>query len=131
MVAGNGKPVEDVLEVKAAAPRKAGQPGNPPVPAEVEQVIDTINNLANDTTVQVTVSKVTPKIGAKARNVIYTIGVILGGVGTVGPIVLALLTGNAAVVGASVVGIAYALSNALAKLNLSKTADDIAKETAV
>jgi hypothetical protein len=100
------------------------------LPPVVENVIDTIDNVTSNETVQVTVSKVTPKIGAKAREIIYNIGIVLGFIGTVGPVITAYLQGDAALAAASVIGISLALSNGLAKLNLSKTADDLNKEKA-
>lgn len=101
--------------------------GLPEVPEVVDNVVDEINRAAESEYVQVTVSRVTPRISAKVRNIIYTVGVALGAVGTLGPVVTTLLTGDAAVLGVSAVSIAYALSNLLAKLNLSKTADDVSK----
>lgn len=95
---------------------------------DVQKVLDVVTGVANDPTVQVTVSKVTPKIGAKARNVLYTVGIALGIVGSVTPIVAAALTGDAAVAAASIAAIALAGNSILAKYNLSKTAEDIAKE---
>lgn len=94
----------------------------------VQKVIDTANAVAADPTVQVTVSKVTPRISAKARNVLYTVGAILGTVGTVGPIIAASLTGNAALTAGSIAALALLGNSLLAKFNLSKTAEDIAKE---
>lgn len=99
----------------------------PQIDPVVQEVIQEIDRAANAEYVQVTASKVTPKIGAKARNIIYTIGVWLGVVGTVAPIVASVLTGDAANVAASAGGLALALTNLLAKLNLSKTAADIQK----
>lgn len=95
----------------------------------VGKVIEEINNAANSEYIQVTASKVTPKIPAKAREIIYNIGIGLGAFATAAPPIIALLTGDAAIIGASAVGISLALTNLLSKLNLSKTATDIAKET--
>jgi len=100
------------------------------LPPVVQVVVDEIDRAAESEYVQVTASKVTPKIGAKARDVIYTIGIVLGAIGAAGAPVVAILTGDAQIVAASVVGIALSLTNLLAKLNLSKTAADINKEAA-
>lgn len=127
MVAGNGTPVvsPDVFET---APTEVVRALAPQVNPVVQEVIHEIDRAANAEYVQVTASKVTPHIGSKARNVIYTIGVILGTVGTIAPVIAAVLTDNASVAVASAGALALALTNLLAKLNLSKTAEDIAKQ---
>lgn len=94
----------------------------------VAEVITKVTEVVNSEAYQVTASKVTPKIPAKARAVIYNIGFYLGIVATALPPFVAALTGQWAVIGASALGIVLALNNALSKANLSKTADDIAKE---
>lgn len=96
----------------------------------VETVLDTVDKIVDDPTVQATLSKVTPRIGANARNIIYTIGFYAGIVGAVGPIIAASLTGNAQVAVASIAAVALAFNSWLGKANLSRTAEDIAKETA-
>lgn len=94
----------------------------------VRSTIDVIGRVVDDPTVQVTISKVTPRISAKARNVIYNIGFYAGIVGTVAPIIAAALSGNASVAVASVGAVALGFNSWLAKANLSKTAEDIKKE---
>lgn len=95
----------------------------------VAEVLTKVNEVVNSEAYQVTASKVTPGIPASVRNVLYNIGFYLGIVATVAPSIIAALTGNAAVVGATVLGIVLVVNNALSKANLSKTAADIAKET--
>lgn len=122
MVSGNNGPVDnDVFET---APGLTASKISP----VIQEVIQEIDRAANAEYVQVTASKVTPKIGSKARNIIYTLGVWLGVVGTIAPIVASVLTGDAANLAASAGGVALSLTNLLAKLNLSKTASDLAKE---
>lgn len=94
----------------------------------VETILETVDNIVDDPTVQATISKVTPKIGAKARAIIYNIGFYAGLVGTVAPIVAASLTGDSQIAVASIGAVALAFNSWLAKANLSKTAEDIAKE---
>lgn len=122
MVAGNGVDVFDTSPVEVS---KTVAPQVIPV---VQEVIHEIDRAANADYVQVTASKVTPRIGSKARDVIYTTGVILGAVGTIAPIVAGLVTGDAQLYVASAGALALSLTNLLAKLNLSKTADDLAKQ---
>lgn len=125
MVAGNGAHVQDVFDTApvAVATKLSGE-----VLPVVQEVIHEIDRASNAEYVQVTASKVTPKIGSKARNVIYTLGVWLGGIGAIAPIIAGLVTGDAANYVASAGALALSLTNLLAKLNLSKTADDLAKE---
>jgi hypothetical protein len=124
MVSGNGGSIEgDVFDTTPTSVASAISP-------VIREVIQEIDRAANAEYVQVTASKVTPKIGSKARNIIYTIGVWLGVVGLVAPIVSSVLTGDAANLAASAGGLALSLTNLLAKLNLSKTANDLAKEKA-
>lgn len=94
----------------------------------VEKALETITDVVEDPYVQATISKVTPKIGAKARAIIYNIGFYLGLVGAVAPIVAASLTGNAQIAVATLAAVALAFNSWLAKANLSKTAEDFAKE---
>ncbi len=58
------------------------------------------------------------RIPAKARSLIYTVGVLLGVAATVAPAVAALLTGEAQILTMSLGGLALALSNLLAKANV-------------
>lgn len=97
----------------------------------VAEVITKVNEVVNSESYQVTASKVTPYIPAKARAVIYTVGFYTGLVATVGAPIVATLTGEFAIVGATVLGIVLSFNNWLSKSNLSKTADDIAKENPV
>jgi len=124
MVSGNSGPIEN--DVFDTAPNGVASKISP----VIQEVIQEIDRAANAEYVQVTASKVTPKIGSKARNVIYTFGVWLGVVGVIAPIVASVLTGDAANLAASAGGLALSLTNLLAKLNLSKTATDLAKEKA-
>ena len=122
METGNGADVFDTSPVEVT---KAVAPQVIPV---VQEVIHEIDRAANAEYVQVTASKVTPRIGAKARNGIYTAGVVLGAIGTIAPVVAGVLTGDASLYVASAGALALALTNFLAKMNLSKTATDIAKQ---
>lgn len=112
------------------APQKVVDMVVPYVNPVVPEVIREIDRAADAEYVQVTVSKVTPKIGAKARDIIYTAGIWLGVVGTIAPVIAGALTGEWQTMVASVGAIALSLTNLLAKLNLSKTAADIEKEAA-
>jgi len=125
MISGDGTPVEGPFDTAPVTAVAAMAPRVNPV---VQEVIKQVDRAANAEYVQVTASHVTPRIGAKARNVIYTVGVWLGVVGTIAPIVAGAVTGEAAIYVASAGALALALTNFLAKLNLSKTADDLAKE---
>lgn len=100
------------------------------LPPVVQTVVDAIDTVGNSTDFQVTASRVTSKFSAKVRNALYTIGIVLGSIAGAAGIVIPILTGNVQLYAASAVGIAYALSNLLAKLNLSKTAADISAEKA-
>ena len=122
------KDAENVVPAKPKVARARKEANTPSVSPEVQTVIDVANEVLDDPTVQVTVSKVTPKIPAAVRNALYTIGIIAGVAGTVAPIVAAALTGDAQVAIASIGAVALAFNSALAKFNLSKTAEDIAKE---
>jgi hypothetical protein len=124
MVSGNDGAIN--VDVFDTAPTSVASKITP----VIREVIQEIDRAANAEYVQVTASKVTPKIGSKARNIIYTLGVWLGVAGTVAPFVASVLTGDAANLTASVGSLALALTNLLAKLNLSKTANDLAKEKA-
>ena len=100
------------------------------LPPVVQTVVNAIDTIGNDTSFQVTASRVTTRFSARVRNIIYTIGIVMGVAGAaLGPIV-AVLTGDTQLYAASAVAIALGLSNLLAKLNLSKTATDIASDTA-
>ena len=101
---------------------------NAQVDPVVAEVLTKVNEVTNSEAYQVTASKVTPKIPANVRVVLYNIGFYLGIAATIGAPIVAALTGEAAVIGASVLGIILSLNNALSKANLSKTAEDIAKE---
>lgn len=96
------------------------------VQKDVAKVIEVVEQVADDPTVRVTISKVTPKISANARKWFYNIGVAAGIIGSAGPIVVAALTGEAAVAGATVVGLALTINSLLARYNLSKTPEEIA-----
>lgn len=96
----------------------------------VDKVVKEMNEAANSEYIQVTASRVTPSIPANVRNIIYTVGIWAGVVGTIAAPIAAVLTGDAQVAVNSIGAIALALTNFLAKLNLSKTADDLAKQAA-
>lgn len=96
----------------------------------VDKVVKEMNEAANSEYIQVTASRVTPNIPAKVRSIIYDIGIWAGVVGAIAAPIAAVLTGDAQVAVNSVGALALALTNLLAKLNLSKTAEDIAKQTA-
>lgn len=102
----------------------------PPLPPVIEEVITEMNRAAEAEYVQITVSRVTPKFSAKVREVIYTAGVVVGVIGTIAPAVAALTTGDAQIAIASIGALALAVTNLLARLNLSKTPEDLAKESA-
>ena len=101
---------------------------DPKVAPVIEGVIDEIERAADSQYIQVTVSKVTPRISAKVRNAIYNVGIVLGAIGTIAPTIAAFLTGDAQLATVSAGALALALTNLLAKLNLSKTAEDVVKE---
>lgn len=98
------------------------------VPAVLDKVAAELSAAGNSDYVQVTASRVTPHIPANVRNIIYTVGIWAGVVGTVAPIVAAVLTGETATLVTSVGSLALALTNLLAKLNLSQTATDLARQ---
>lgn len=99
--------------------------------AEVlDDVAEEVNTASESEYIQATVSRVTPHIPANVRKVIYTAGIVFGVIGTIAPVVAAVLTGDAQNLVTSAGSLALALTNLLARLNLSKTATDIAKETA-
>lgn len=85
----------------------------------VDQIIGEINSAADSKYIQVTVSKVTPKIPSRVRNIIYNVGMWLGFVGIIAAPAAALLTGEAGIAVTSIGALALALTNLLAKLNLS------------
>lgn len=91
----------------------------------IKDTIDNVNTVIDNPTVQLTISKVTPKISAKARNIIYTIGFYAGLVGVIAPVIAAVLTGDAQFAVATIGAVALAFNSWLAKANLSKTAEDI------
>lgn len=91
----------------------------------VGKVIDVVNQVADDPTVAVTISRVTPSIPFNVRFTLYQIGFYAGLVGAVAAPVAAALTGNAAVAVASIGAIALALQSLLAKLNISKPIEDV------
>lgn len=91
----------------------------------VQKVIDVAHQVADDPNVEIAVAKVTPKIPSNVRNVLYTIGVWLGTIGTAGAPIVAALTGNAAVAGASILAAALAANSLLAKFNLSKPVKEL------
>jgi len=118
-----------VLQVVAQQPiveKKAATPVDP----FVQEILDVVNDTASNPNVQVTVSKVTKRFSAKTRDILYTIGIIAGAVGTFGTAIVASLTGDAALVVGTVASVSLTLQSTLAKFNLSKTADDIAAEVA-
>lgn len=93
----------------------------------VEDVVNTINEAGDSQFVQVTLSRVTPKFPAVVRDTIYTVGIWLGVLGTIATPIAAALTGDAQYIAATVGTISLALTNLLAKLNLSKTPTDLIK----
>lgn len=127
-------PVDSVFSAivaPAEVPTKTFEIVIPPkVDPFVEKIIETANDVFDDPTVQVTISKVTPKIGSRAREVIYEVGFYAGLVGSVAPIVAAALTGNGAIAVATIGAVALAFNSWLAKANLSRTAEDVDKAAA-
>ena len=97
----------------------------------VDNITDAINDAAADDAFIAVVQQGTPNIPARVRNVLYTAGVVLGSLGVVVGPFLVLLSGDAKDLATSVVGAGLALSNLLAKANLSRTAQDIEAEKAV
>lgn len=94
----------------------------------LDAVTAAIQGAADDAGVQATISQVTPKIPAKARSVLYTIGIWLGVAVTLAAPVVAVLTGDVKTLAVSIVGVGQALTSLLAKANLSKTATDLVAE---
>lgn len=86
------------------------------------EIADAIDNagdaLTSDPNAILVVTEAKKHIPANVRNVIYWTGIGLGALAAVGGAVVASLTGDAAAIGTTVVGVAYSLSNLLAKLNL-------------
>lgn len=126
MIAGNGVAIN--TDAFDTAPVAVARVVGPQVNPVVQEVIHEIDRAANAEYVQVTASRVTPRFSAKVRNGFYTAGVVAGTIGTIAPVVAALFTGDAAITVASVGALALAINSLLAKLNLSKTAEDIAKQ---
>lgn len=91
----------------------------------VDDIVDTIKEASESEFVQVTVSRVTPKFPSAVRDAIYTVGIWLGVLGTIATPIAAVLTGDAQFLVSTVGTVSLALTNALAKLNLSKTAKDL------
>lgn len=86
------------------------------------EIADAIDNagdaLTSDPNAILVVGEVKKRIPASVRNAIYWTGIGLGALAAVGGAVVASLTGEPAAIGTTVVGVAYSLSNLLAKLNL-------------
>ena len=80
----------------------------------LESATEVVEELA---TVEVP-EKLLHRIPANVRSTIYSVGVLLGAIGTVAPAVAALLTEDAQMLALSVGGLALALSNLLAKANV-------------
>ena len=119
---------ESSKEVSVVLPDPFADVVGPTIDPVVEKVITEMNKAATSDYIQLTASRVTPKFSAKLRNIIYTAGIWAGVVSVIaGPIATAL-SGDAANMVASIGGLALALTNLLSKLNLSKTAEDLAKE---
>ena len=116
----------DAFEAVAAAPETV----KADVPAVIDEVTAVINGAADNPDVVLAVTKVTTGIPARVRSVIYTIGTVLGIIAVVAGPVAAALTGDAQALVISIGGLAQAFTSALAKLNLSKTATDIAFDSA-
>lgn len=117
-------------EIAVTATPQAAAAVETQLPPVVEAVVDGIDAIGNDANFQVTASRVTAKFSARTRNILYTLGIVLGTVATAAFPVIAALTGQTQLIAGSAVAIALALSNLLAKANLSKTAADIADDNA-
>lgn len=89
------------------------------------KISDAIDNagevLVNDPNAILIVEEGKKRIPANVRNGIYWVGIGIGAVAAVGGAVVATLTGEAAAIGTTVVGVFYSLSNLLAKLNLGSS----------
>lgn len=118
----NNKAAKEAAAVEVVAATEIA----PTIAPVVQEVIDEVDNFATSEYFQVTASKVTPKFNAKTREVIYNIGIYLGALATIAPVVAGVLQGDAQLFAGSIGGLALSLTNLLAKLNISKTADDLA-----
>ena len=86
---------------------------------EIADAIDNASDaLTSDPNAILVVTEAKKRIPTGVRNAIYWAGIGLGALAAVGGAVVASLTGDAAAVGTTVVGVAYSLSNLLAKLDL-------------
>ncbi len=108
--------------VQPVAEKKADIPIDP----FTKEIIDTVNDVVENTEVQILVGKVTKNISAVWRDRIYTAGIIIGGVGTFATSVAAALTGDAQLLVATIGAVGLALTNTLSKLNLAKTPEEVA-----
>lgn len=89
---------------------------------DIADAIDAVGEvIVTDPAAVVIVETVKQKISRRVRGIIYWVGISLGAVAAVGGAVAASLTGNAAYVAGVAVGVAYSLSNLIARLNLSGT----------
>jgi len=87
---------------------------------KVADAIDDVGDvLTEDPNAILIVDAAKKSIPAGARNGIYWVGIAVGAAAAVGGAVVASLTGEAAAIGTTVIGVLYSLSNLLAKLNLS------------
>jgi hypothetical protein len=91
----------------------------PVVAPEVQEAINTIDAVANDPAAVAIIQATASKIPPKTRNIVYIVGIALGVVVAAAAAVNGALTGNVADVVGTVGGLAYSLSNLLAKAHLN------------
>ena len=103
----------------------------PELQPAVLDVANMIEEAGDSKFIQRTISRVTPKFSSRVRDFIYSAGIVLGVIGAIAGAIQSFLSGDAAYVAASIGAISLALTNALAKLNLSKAASDFGQPTAV
>lgn len=101
-----------------------------PVDPFTQDIIDKVNEAVEDPDVQVLVGRVTKKIPSNVRDIIYTVGIVLGSVTTVATAVAGILTGDAQLFAGTVASVALSLTNLLSKFNLSRTPEEVAAATA-
>jgi hypothetical protein len=85
----------------------------------LDRIADGVNAIANDERTPEVVAAVKGRIPTKARRVIYDLGVGLGALAAFGAVIVSVLDGQPALIGAAVVGAALAVSNLIAKSHIA------------
>jgi hypothetical protein len=109
---------------KAAKTRAANKAKAAEAAAAIDKAADAIDAFSeSDELVELVGTEVTSKIPSKIRGWIYVAGVVLGLVATAIPSIAALTEGDPRLLLDSLPGLLLAMTNALARLNLSKPID--------